>query len=102
MKGISKERLIELYSDGDKLSELTGWLPECRGLIEALINECTELNPWLPIEQAPKDHEIVVYAPPYDSLQSLVVKTKWHPDAGFCIDELRTPTHYQELPNPPK
>jgi len=100
MQGISKEMLPRLM---DKISDLCDNEDNIDYYIieKLLISECTELNPWLPIEQAPKDREIVVYAPPYDSLQSLVMKAKWHPDAGFCIDELRTPTHYQELP-PPK
>lgn len=44
MKVITEERLRELQSNSDELSELTGWLPEVRGFIEALIKECQELD----------------------------------------------------------
>jgi hypothetical protein len=58
---------------------------------------------WLPIESAPRDGtEIAVYAPARHGLQSMVSKCAWHPDAGFCIDELREPTHWQPLPPPPQ
>lgn len=57
-----------------------------------------DINQWLPIENAPKDREILVYAPPHDGLGALKQICKWHESAGFCIDEFRTVTHYQELP----
>ena len=67
-----------------------------------LFNECTELNAWQPIETAPKDREILVYAPPYQDLKSLTKIIAYHNSAGYCIDELRYPTHWQELPEDPK
>ena len=67
--------------------------------VEKLLAEyCTELDPWLPIdENTPKDQDILVYAPPYQYLPELKQVCKWHESAGFCIDELRTPTHYKLL-----
>lgn len=54
---------------------------------------------WQPIETAPKDRAIIVFAPGEDprwegSLGDLVTLCKWHPDAGFCVCELREPTHW--------
>lgn len=56
---------------------------------------------WLPIECAPTDgREIVVYAPARDGLKELVSLCAYHPDAGFCIDEIRSPTHWQPFSRP--
>lgn len=52
---------------------------------------------WIPIETAPKDRLIIVYAPERDGLNEMVCLCNWHPDAGFCIDELREPTHWTEF-----
>ena len=52
---------------------------------------------WQPITKAPRDREIEVLCPPREGLPELVSKCKWHPDAGFCVDELREPTHWREL-----
>lgn len=58
-----------------------------------------EYGTWQPIETAPRDGtEIVVYAPAREGLNSMASKCAWHPDAGFCIDELRHPTHWIPLP----
>lgn len=97
MRGISEKDLRE------KFRNLYWSTDDDRQLLTALLTECKELNPWLPIdENTPKDKNILVYAPPYQGLQSLQQVCKWHESAGFCIDELRTPTHYQELPDDPK
>jgi hypothetical protein len=99
MKVITEKRLREIANqthDSDDTNHIV------LSLFDYLIAECKELNPWLPIdENTPKDKNILVYAPPYQDLQSLQQVCKWHESAGFCIDELRTPTHYQELPEAP-
>ncbi len=100
MRGITEETLRELVRQNhndheyinpdeawDALEELTPWHPMCL---------------WQDIATAPKDREIAVYAPSYHELESLVSKCQWHDSAGFCIDELRTPTHWCELPADPK
>ena len=53
---------------------------------------------WNPIEIAPKDREIIVYCPPVHGLGDIVCRCTWHPDAGFCVDELRSPTHWIDKP----
>lgn len=58
---------------------------------------------WQPIEKAPHDRLVLVYAPgiPEVHLPYIMCTCQWHEDAGFCIDELRTPTHWTPLPEPP-
>ena len=94
MKYISKERLETLLNNTSYIT--------ANDLLRVLINECKELNQWQPIETAPKDREILVYAPAYQDLRPLISVCKWHESAGFCIDELRQPAHWMELPEPPK
>jgi hypothetical protein len=54
---------------------------------------------WHPIdENTPRDHDIAVYAPAYGALPAIVCVCRWHPDAGFCVDEMRRETHWAELP----
>ena len=94
MEGIREETLSELFKkfyddEAMRVDELE----------TLLMSACKELDPWLPIdENTPKDRPIVVYCPPYQDLESLVSKCKWHESAGFCVDELRTPTLWKELP----
>lgn len=56
---------------------------------------------WQPIETAPHDKLILVYAPGAQDLPSITCTCMWHEDAGFCVDELREPTHWMPLPEPP-
>lgn len=56
---------------------------------------------WRPIESAPKDgSEFVVYCPSAYGLKHMASLCAWHDAAGFCVDELREPTHWQPLPPP--
>lgn len=50
---------------------------------------------------APRDREILVWAPARDGLPAMYSVCRWHPDAGYCIDEIREPTYWRELPAPP-
>lgn len=71
-------------------------------MIYALINECEELNPWQPIETAPKDRSILLFSP--DTIRKIVVG---HYDSvslkfkGYA-EQYDNPTHWQELPENPK
>jgi len=56
---------------------------------------------WQPIETALRDRMIWVYAPAYEGLPEIVGPCRWHDDAGFCVDELRSPTHWHLMPSPP-
>jgi hypothetical protein len=53
---------------------------------------------WQPIETAPKDRDIVVYAAEREGLPGFFSLCRWHPDAGFCVDELREPEWWAEPP----
>lgn len=62
---------------------------------------------WQPIATAPRDRLILVFAPGEDprwspALPDLITVCRWHPDAGFCVCELRDPTHWMPLPAPPE
>lgn len=96
MRGITEDRLKEVFS------KLYWSRNDEKELFNALLSECTELNAWQPIGTAPKDREILVYAPPYQDLKSLTKIIAYHDSAGYCIDELRYPTHWKELPEDPK
>ena len=56
---------------------------------------------WRPIETAPRDgSEILVWAPGRDGLQPMFAVTAWHESGGFCVCEVRTPTHWKPLTPP--
>ena len=62
-----------------------------------------EATQWRPIESAPKDGTLVlVYCPPYAGLSSIRCTAEYHTDAGWCVDELRTVTHWLPLPSAPE
>lgn len=84
--GISKEKLIQLRENCDKRDKYA---------IDLIINECAELNPWLPIEQAPLNRRI-----------RLVHKGqlgKGQVDSSLYNEsDKKYFTHYQELPGDPE
>jgi hypothetical protein len=63
---------------------------------------------WQPIETAPRDGtEVLVYATmpdylqwadPEKQLRAVTRVTAWHPDGGWCVDELREALHWRPLP----
>lgn len=58
---------------------------------------------WMPINKdTPKDRLILVFAPGVDGLEDLYSVCKWHEDAGFCIDEIRQPTLWFDIPRVPE
>lgn len=97
--GISKERLIEIIED---------WSPNDRTKVyDKIISQCTELNPWLPIdENTPKDCKVVLAFPMQDGSYEYAL------DFAFEATTVRDwnvkgmpaikPTHYQELPGDPE
>jgi hypothetical protein len=60
---------------------------------------------WRPIETAPKDGtQFIAYSQDLTGtgLSPFVSLCAWHPDAEFCTCELREPTHWIQLPEPPR
>jgi len=95
MEGISKERLIDELEISCE--------PFRRDVINELIDECTELNPWMPIESAPDEGSFLVYMP--EEKRKIQV-AEYHPNVNtignnFAFD-LTKPTHWCELPDDPK
>ena len=53
---------------------------------------------WQPIETAPTDGTLVwVYTASAHDLSAFQGPCAWHPDAGWCTDELRCVTHWVPL-----
>lgn len=53
-------------------------------------------RPWQPISTAPTDGTLVeVLAPAAHGLTEIVSDAAYHPDAGWCVDELREVTHWR-------
>ncbi len=55
---------------------------------------------WRPMVRAPRDRLILAYCPEYEGLPEMLAVCKWHDMAGFCVDELRSPTLFAEIPMP--
>jgi hypothetical protein len=53
--------------------------------------------PWQPIDTAPHDRKIIVFAPAAHGLPDLITECQYHPDAGFCVCELREPIYWREI-----
>jgi hypothetical protein len=52
-----------------------------------------------PMAVAPKDRAILVWCPgASEGLPDLFTVTEWHEDGGWCVDELREPEMWWELP----
>lgn len=66
------------------------------------IRDFIAAHSWQPIETAPMGREILVYCPSEHGLGCLICVCKWHEDAGFCVDELRSPTYWMLLPAAPQ
>jgi hypothetical protein len=59
-------------------------------------------NQWQPMETAPEDGSLfLVWCPSAHGLPAMYSLCAWHPSAGFCVDELRTPSHWMPLPTAP-
>jgi hypothetical protein len=57
---------------------------------------------WMPIETAPRDEAVLVYAPCREDLGPIVTMCLYHPDAGWCVDEIREVTHWMLVPDAPE
>lgn len=91
--------LVDTYTSG----------PTYQSAREALLSalsapKAATTDSWQPIETAPTDETLIlVYAPgALEGLPDLICPCAYHQDAGFCVCELRQPTHWMPLPSPPK
>lgn len=94
MKYISEERLEKLWSiivKSDRMDTLVYKSDLIRFLIES---ECEELNPWQPIETAPKDRRILLLYQDGD-----VRKDWWHHESQQSDNKI---VAWTEIPEPPK
>jgi hypothetical protein len=66
------------------------------------VERAAEAAAWQDISTAPRDCTILVWCPPKHGLPGLTTVALYHPDAGFCVCELRDPTHWRPLPAPPQ
>lgn len=92
MIGISKKNLEDMLRAEGRL--------DIKIALNYLIQQCTELNPWLPIdENTPKDKPLVFYYPDIDD----VAVVTWNKEHKFYVStKAGKPTLYQELPDDPK
>jgi hypothetical protein len=88
---------LSCRSDADRLA-----------LARALVPECAVEQDWQPISTAPRDGtEVLVYARVLHPekwgvhLEPMVCAASYHPDAGWCVCEIRDATHWRPLPTPP-
>jgi hypothetical protein len=70
---------------------------------QAAPDAVTQTRAWKTIDSAPADGTLIlVFAPGTEfELSDIVCTCAWHEDAGFCVCELRYPTHWMPLPEPP-
>ena len=57
---------------------------------------------WQPIETAPHDQWVLVYAAPAHGLPGFVCAALCTREGGWCVDELRHATHWRPLPAAPE
>lgn len=82
-----------------------GHTPDCR--LAAALSTTPRQEPaqtWRPISDAKEDPDLWlwVFAPGAEfDLPEIICPCRWHPDAGFCVDELRYPTLFIEMRVPP-
>ena len=83
-RGISEERLQEIIKHSPNID------------INELLEECTELNPWMPIDDnTPKDKYLLLYS---QDIEGLSKKFVGKLESAWCWK----PTHWCELPDNPK
>ena len=91
----------KLYENWDDI----GWGEE--ESFGTVVAECAiaayEAALWQPIETAPRDGTLVIVRTNFvEGLPAFTTCCAYHPDAGWCVDELREPTHWRPLPQPPE
>jgi len=98
MRGISEKDLKDRQDVARRIKDYVR-----STLIDELISECKELNPWLPIdENTPKDRRLNLYWKGYGWFTGQWRMGQFFCDAGLLVPVNVNPTHYQELPADPK
>lgn len=71
-------------------------------ILHMLVDECTELNPWLPIdENTPEYVSIICIENKTEKIENLMrVKDVFYSDG--LIEDIMKPTHWMPLPEIPK
>ena len=87
-RGISAESIKAIIED---------WSPNDRVKVyDKIITQCTELNPWMPIDDnTPKDKYLLLYS---QDIEGLSKKFVGKLESAWCWK----PTHWCELPDNPK
>lgn len=57
---------------------------------------------WAPIATAPRHGLVEVWAGDCEGLEGFITRAEWHPDAGWCVDELREVTHWRPVDRQPR
>ena len=102
MEGISKARLLEIARqthDSDDTNHIV------LSLFDYLIAECKELNPWLPIADAPKGKEgFLAINQDRDCIEWLsdIGEDKFYNNNSNNFTDKAHFTHYKLLPDDPK
>lgn len=104
-EGISKEKLEEMLlivqENKERYFSQNLWLFES-DMLRRLISECTELDPWLPIDDnTPKDRSILLLWPQEigGAMEGYWICDAWYCDMWELTGSLmsRQPTHYKLL-----
>lgn len=95
MRGISEEALKDRQEVSRRIKDYVR-----STLIDELISECKELNPWRPIgENTPTDKELFLYYPEMFRSNKKIIGYAFERNVSPMHGQ---PTHYQELPDDPK
>jgi len=101
-EGISKEYIEGKLLQAKKYNDV-----HLIDLLKYLISQCTELDPWIPIdENTPKDRELLMFTRDLGQLKGSWANypfraphvSHWQDNRGVII----YPTHYKLLPEDPK
>lgn len=88
--------------------EATAALSALPAAVQAVARGEAVAQVWQPIATAPTGDagtrdapDVLVYASQAHGLRGFMAVTHWHPDGGWCVDELRAITHWMPLPAAP-
>lgn len=78
------------------------WIKYDLTRVESLAQLIDGLTQWQDIATAAEDPNLLieVYAPEREGLPPMVSLCRWHPDAGFCVCEIRNVTCWRRFSPP--